>query len=195
MCRGRENFECRMCWIEWNYGWRRSNDGTSIKSVKEGFLVVDILRESVDRLSRYNDLARMGSRDSKDRRGEGGSVVREVPAGAAQHAHEVAVSRSYGSARLRRRRRRGGGRRRRRRLGTCLTKHSCGRYLVHATARTDERGPLGTERCAQNTGHSSACRGTGIGEENSDAATRVGALPACQCTNHSPFTPFSATLV
>lgn len=54
--------------------------------------MVDILRESVDRLSRYNDLARMGSWDSKDRRG--GPVVREVPAGTAQHAHEVAVSRS-----------------------------------------------------------------------------------------------------
>lgn len=34
-----------------------------------GFLVVDILRESVDRLSRYNDLARMESRGSKDRLG------------------------------------------------------------------------------------------------------------------------------
>lgn len=81
-----------------------------------------------------------------------GPVVREVPAGAAQHAHEVAVSCSYGSVRLRRRRRQ----RRRRRLGTCLTKHSCGRYLVHA--RTDEWGPLGTERCAQNMGYSSAYR-------------------------------------
>lgn len=45
--------------------------------------------------------------------------------------------------------------------GTCLTKHSCGRYLVHATART---GPPRTERCAQNTSHSSASRGTEIGE-------------------------------
>ncbi|EGI61773.1 hypothetical protein G5I_09890 [Acromyrmex echinatior] len=107
----------------------------------------------------------MGSRDSKDRRG--GPTT---PTGQRR-------------------------RRRRRRLGTRLTKHSCGRYLVHATARTNEWGPLGTERCAQNMDHSSAYRETGIGEENSDAATRVGALPACQCTNHSPFTPFSATLV
>lgn len=105
--------------------------------------MVDILRESVNRLSRHNDLARIGSRDSKDRRGGKGPVIREVPAGAAQHAHEVAVSRSYGSVRLRRRRRRGRRRRGRRRLGTCLTKHSCGRYLVHATARTGRVGPTG----------------------------------------------------
>lgn len=121
-----------------------------------------------------------------------GPVVREVPAGAAQHAHEVAVSRSYGSVRLRRRRRRG-RRRRRRRLGTCLTKHSCGRYLVHATARTDEWGPTGGQSDAPKT--RAILPRTGTGEENSDAATRVGALLACQCTNHSPFTPFSAALV
>jgi len=64
----------------------------------------------------------------------------------AQHAHEVAVSRSYDLVRRCRR-----WRRRRRRLGTCLTKHSCGRYLVHATARTNEWDPLGTERDAPKT--------------------------------------------
>jgi len=46
--------------------------------------------------------------------------------------------------------------------GTCLTKHSRGRYLVHATARTgkSERARGGRVRCAQNTNHSSASRGT-----------------------------------
>jgi len=164
-----------------------SSDGTSIKSVKEA--------SSWSTYCAKASIVYLGTTISQEwgvgirKTDEGARVVREVPAGAAQHAHEVAVSRSYGSARLRRRRRR------RRRLGTCLTKHSCGRYLVHATARTDEWGPLGTERCAQNMGYSSAYRGTEIREENSDTATRVGALLACQCTNHSPFTPFNATLV
>lgn len=88
--------------------------------------------------------------------------ARVVPAGVAKHVYEVAGSGlSYGSGETAT-------------LGveeedsgTCLTKHSCGRYLVHATTRTGERAHRGhteSDGCAQNTRHSSASRGTEIGE-------------------------------
>jgi len=57
-----------------------------------------------------------------------------------------------------------------------------------------EEGPPATERCAQNTSHSSASRGTPRenGERAATPHVAAGASLARRRTNHSPFTPFSA---
>lgn len=155
-----------------------------------GFLVVDILRESVDRLSRYNDLARMGSWDSKDRRGGAPWFERfqlaRLNTPMKWRSLALTVRWDYDDA--------DGEEEEEEEEDSARVWLNTRAVVISFTLRRERTsGARWGQSDAPKTW--AILPRTGIGEENSDAATRVGALLACQCTNHSPFTPFSATLV
>lgn len=169
-----------------------------------GFLAVDILRESVGTVYLGRTiLQKWRGREVRLSPKDGSVRPRESPAGASQHAHEVVLGRR--SLPLGPRDDQAGHTRRKSKQhtgATCLTKHSL--FFVRSLSRSrydeNEWAPHAglTERCAQNTGYSSA----GIFREKERTRDRMaecrrvaGITRACQCTNHSPFTPFSATLV
>lgn len=166
---------------------------------QEDFLAVDILRESAGRLSRQSDLARMESQGSPPKDGSALCLSvrpKEIPAGASQHAHEVVLGRSLPHGP------RDDVAGHEEEEHTCLTKRSLSLPLsfyravvISFTLRRGRAGPRWDR--AMRPKHEPFFRSSRGKAGSSRMATppRLLVLPACQCTNHSPFTLFSATLV
>lgn len=146
-----------------------------------GFLAVDILRESVGTVYLGRTiLQKWRGRELRLSPKDGSVRPRESPAGASQHAHEVVLGRRslpHGprddqAGHTRRKSKQHTG-------ATCLTKHSLSfvRSLSRSRYDEDEWAPHAglTERCAQNTGYSSA----GIFREKERTRGQNGRMPPC----------------